>query len=98
MLMVADTAAPEAVLLWIWPTVDRVTEERPELLMKERPGWMRLACWASSLCTVPPDSGSTPAMQTRQHNNNNRRTRAAGNMELGENLENKSKKNRRIVK
>ena len=68
MLMVADTADLEAVLLWISATLDLVTEERPELLMKERPGWMRLVCWASSLCTVPPDSGSTPAIHTRLEN------------------------------
>ena len=86
MLMVADTEDLEAVLLWISATLDLVTEERPELLMKERPGWMRLSCWASSLWTVPPDSGSTPVISTSPEINN-RLTREAGNIEIGLNLE-----------
>ena len=87
MLMVADTEDLEAVLLCISATLDLVTEERPELLMKERPGWMRLSCWASSLWTVPPDSGSTPAISTSPQITTNRLTSDASNIDLGLDLE-----------
>ena len=64
MLMVAETVAADWVRLRMSPRLALVTPPRLELLMKERPGWMRLCCWDRSLCTVPPDSGSTPVAGT----------------------------------